>query len=29
MTVPEIDRLNKNTHAELKEFHTLPFFKEG
>ncbi len=29
MAAPEINRLNKNTHTELTEFHTLSFFKEG
>ncbi len=24
MAVPETNRLNKNTHTELTEFHTLP-----
>ncbi len=29
MTTPEINRLNKQTHAELKEFHTVTFKQEG
>ncbi|OSI17942.1 hypothetical protein BWD09_04095 [Neisseria dentiae] len=28
MAVPETNRLNKNTHAELTEFHTVPFIRE-
>ena len=29
MAVPEINRLNAQTHSELKEFRTVPFLKDG
>ncbi|STZ50832.1 Uncharacterised protein [Neisseria dentiae] len=29
MATPEINRLNVQTHSELKEFHTVPFLQDG
>ncbi len=29
MATPEINRLNVQTHTELKKFHTVPFLQDG